>query len=133
MFKSDAQACEAIRKLLDESGLPPLRGLWTDNGPTNAAVSLIEGGGGAMSSGELAMLRAAFDFWNGRGGLKLDTLIDVLDAKRAEAVCTLALALIRGSHAVDQWIASKGGKRWRSRMARTHETQVNPIEPEEKA
>jgi hypothetical protein len=108
MFKSDAQACQAIKKLLDESGLPALRGLWTDAGPTDAAVSLIDRGGGPMSSGEVAMLRAAFDFWNGRGGLKLDTIIDVLDVSRAEAVCSLALALKRGSHAVDEWIAGSG-------------------------
>jgi hypothetical protein len=105
MFESDAQACRAIRKLLIDSGLATLRGLWTDEGPTTAALSLMERGGGPLSSGEIAMLRAAFDFWNGSGGLKLDTVIDVLDEERAEAVCALALALKRGSDAVEKWIS----------------------------
>lgn len=104
-FRDDAQACRAIAALLEASELPPLRGLWTPTGPTSEAVELVEAGGGAMSSGEAVMLRAAFDFWNGQGGATLDALLHTLDPRRAGLVCGLVLAVHEGGEAVERWIA----------------------------
>lgn len=108
-FRHDAQACRAILALFEASELPRLRGLWGPSGPTSEAVELVKGG--ALSSGELAMLRAAFDFWNGQGGATLDALLHTLDLPRARLVCGLVLAVHEGGEAVERWIAEHGSGR----------------------
>lgn len=104
MFRDERQACAAIRSLLER--LPALQQLWTDDGPAERAVELLENGGGPLSHGEAIMLRVAFDLWNGHGGATLADTLVVLDRENAEAVLTLVLAVQRGG--VDAWLACRG-------------------------
>lgn len=108
MFASDSQACRAIVALLEASALPPLRGLWTDAGPTERACKLLERGGRGMSRGEALLLRVAFDFWNGRGEAKFADVINVLDPRRLELVGSLMAAMNAGSGAVEKWLFEVG-------------------------
>lgn len=108
MFRDDMQANRAIRALFEAAGLPPLRGLWTADGPTARACELVEAGGGPLSHGEAVMLRVAFDAWNGEGKATVSELLHVLDSRRARLVCGLVLAAHEGGEAVERWIIEAG-------------------------
>lgn len=106
MWKSDAQACEAITELLRSVRLERL---WTPTGPTQEAVDWIDADGGPLSSGEMLMLRVAFDFWNGQGHADFGRMLHVFDDTRFQRVCELATALAQGE--VDQWLRARAAIR----------------------
>lgn len=92
-FRSDEEACVAIRAFLATVGHGRLSNLWTAEGPTEQAVEYVEKGS-PLSHGEAVLLRVAFDFWNGAGKATLDDLLNVLDDKNLRAVLDL-VALYR--------------------------------------
>lgn len=101
MFRDDRQICSAMRVLLGSVGLERL---WTDAGPTDEALELLEARGGPLSHGEQLMLLVAFDFWNGHGEAELGDLLAVFDAERIELVASLMIASAKGASAVDRWL-----------------------------
>lgn len=107
-FRDDRQACVAIKTMLDATNLPAIRGLWTTMAPTKRAFELLDSG--ELSSGELTLLRVAFDLWNGEGGAKVADLVHGLDSRRLHLVTSLMIAMSAGADQVDAWIArTKGG------------------------
>ncbi len=90
MWQSDEQACKTIRAMLKSARLDRM---WTDEGPTEEAVDLLEARGGPLSHGEAVMLRAAFALWNGKGDLTLDELLTTLDPENMRAVLRAVLVL----------------------------------------
>jgi hypothetical protein len=101
MFRDDRQMHRALTVLCERAHL---RGYWTAEGPTDAALGALERG--ELSSGELLILRAAFDLFNGTGGAPLGRLVNVLDGASAEALFGLTLAFCHSdSSKVDAWIA----------------------------
>ena len=102
MFRNDAQKCLAIRALLG----PHLDYLWTTEGPTPTAITLLERRGGPMSHGEQLMLFCAFDIWNGDGKALLGSLIAVLDGDNLRRLGTLLVAMsgLYADRAIDRWI-----------------------------
>lgn len=105
MFRDEAQTHAAIRTLLDT--LPGLGRLWTDTGPTDEAVRLVETRGGALSSGEALLVFVAFDLWNGQGGAQLGRVFHILSAEPLAALGLLLAAVTRGPDAIDAWIAAQ--------------------------
>ena len=102
MFRNDRQICEAVRVLLRSIRLEHL---WTDFGPTDEALKLLEDRGSPLSHGEAVMVLTAFDFWNGDGKVEFRELLTVLDRERLALVASLMLASSEGSDAVDRWMA----------------------------
>lgn len=72
--------------------------------PTDEAWDAIENGA-PMSSGELLMLRAAIDVWNGAGGLVLGRALDTLDSRYLGLLGSFLVAYARGPHAIGAWVA----------------------------
>jgi hypothetical protein len=101
MFSSHRQKCEAIKILLTTVRLERL---WTLGGPKREAFKYRDCDGRPLSSGERVMVLAAFDLWNGSGGLKFHEVPLTLDAAKAHKLLTLLLAISTGGDAVDQWI-----------------------------
>lgn len=105
MWRNDAQACRAIRVLLGTLFDQKRVNLWwRDDGPTKTAVKLYERKGGSLSHGESILFMAAFDLWNGEGGVRLSDVLHVLDTRRTEALCSLIVAHHRGSLAIEGWL-----------------------------
>ena len=105
MFRDTRQQTRALRALL---ATVRLENLWTFEGPTAEAMELLRDNGGHLSSGETIVLKAAFDFWNGKGGCELNRMLHILDHDLMEAILSLALAVsdITDSFgAVDRWLA----------------------------
>jgi hypothetical protein len=90
MWKSDAQACEVIRRMLTATHMDDL---WGDDGPTKQACKLMEAGGGPLSHGQEIMLRVAFDLWNGGGKAEVQDLIGVLDSGNLRSVLDAILVV----------------------------------------
>jgi hypothetical protein len=103
-FTDDRQLAACCRALC---GRARLAYYWTLEGPTDAAIA-IRDGRDPLSHGESILVRAAWAFWNGEGGLKFAEIIEALDADHAEAVCLLVVAMKRGGRAVDAWIERFG-------------------------
>jgi hypothetical protein len=101
MFHDDHQLARACRALLQTVGL---QRLWTEHGPSDSAMELLEADGGPLSSGERVMLLAAFAFWNGSGGLTFVDVIERLDRERGEALGSLLMASYEGPTAIDEWV-----------------------------
>jgi hypothetical protein len=101
MFDNETQRSRACRALL---ALVRLERFWDEYGPTSDAVRQLETGLGGMSPGEAAMVRAAFDVWNGEGKCSLSSVLYTLDPRCCEAVCSLAIALHAGK--VDAWLTA---------------------------
>ena len=101
MFRNDKQTCAAIRALL-----APIRlaHLWSECGPTDEALKVLEQRGGALSRGEALMVFAAFDFWNGHGKTQLGDLLAVLDTAHMERLASLLIAVSNGAADVDRWL-----------------------------
>lgn len=57
-----------------------------------------------LSRGEVLMLIAAFDFWNGGGHVHVHELIEHLEPRLLNAIGELLSAVVQGD-AVDRWIA----------------------------
>lgn len=112
MWRDDSQASEAIWTLLQRAQLPALQQIWGHyTGPSNQAWELYDAKGGPLSSGEKAMLFAAFAFWNGSEGLDFSTLVHgPLDSKRARLLCELAIAVQEGGGAIERWIEAEAGR-----------------------
>lgn len=108
MFRDDTQAHAAIRTLLDT--IPKLGRFWTDTGPTDEAVRLVEARGGALSSGEALLVFVAFDLYNGRGGAQLSRVIHTLGNEPLSALGSLLVSLTHGPEAIDTWIATQRGR-----------------------
>jgi len=108
MFASDRQLSQAIIALL--STAPALTSSWTPNGPTDEALELYETGGGLLSSGERALLLAAFALWNkDNQKLSFAGLWNALSGRPLQALLTLLLAADAGGEDVEQWLA-----KWRT-------------------
>jgi hypothetical protein len=107
LFTSQLQTASACRILLAFAGMDAL---WSDAGPTELAVRLLESGGGSLSLSEFTMLRAAFEIWNRLGHLTLGTILDGLTREQIEALTSLLVARARGTEAIDVWIAANGGR-----------------------
>ena len=93
MFRNDAQVNAVCRVLLEQLYA---KGLWTDEGPTETAVSYLEQDGGPLSSGERVLLLCAFAIWNGNEKLPFADLFN-LDDDRLGALARFLVAYPRGS------------------------------------
>ena len=105
MFRDDEQTGRACRALL---AMVRLEKLWANHRPTPAALELLAGDGGTLSSSERIVLLAAFAFWNGEGSLRLAEIVMHLDVEPSEAICALVVAVKQGSDAVDEWLEEYG-------------------------
>jgi hypothetical protein len=108
LFRDDAQACAAIGVLLGAAGLERL---WTCTGPTPDADLLTVGEGVALSAGEWLLLRAAYDLWNGKGGLAFAEVARGLSGEPARMLFTLTTAVSTSPTAVDHWLSEHGAER----------------------
>lgn len=103
MWRSEQARNEAILKML--STTPGVLRVWSNRGPSDEAVRLLDADGGYLSSGERLLLKAAFDLWNGRGHCRVDELLDALDEKRLRAVAEALMA--RDAPMADAMIAER--------------------------
>jgi hypothetical protein len=105
-FRDDRQRARVCRALLGTLGLERF---WTLDGPIKDQSKSVAGTVNAMvsglSNGEHALVRAAWDFWNGEGKMSLNAILNTLDAERTQALCTLLVAANQSTDAVDAWIA----------------------------
>lgn len=106
MFRDHRQICDAVRVLLRSLRLEHV---WTDSGPTQQALKLLEDRGGPLSHGEALMVLAALDFWNGHGKAELGELLAVMDGERMKLVASVMIACSQGPSFVDEWIAAPSG------------------------
>jgi hypothetical protein len=83
--------------------------MWMASGPTPQALAFVRAGGGPLAGGERILLLAAFELWNGRGGISLAEVVEQLELKPAERLCSLVLAIKRGAKAIDDWISTAAG------------------------
>lgn len=102
MFRSEAQRARACRALCQKARLP---WMWTETGPSEQAIEIMEANGGPLSSGERVVLLAAFAFWNGHAGVSFADVIERLDSPNLRAIASLMLALDGGGAEIDQWLA----------------------------
>ena len=103
MFRSEAQRARACRALCRRARRPEM---WTDAGPTEVAIEIMEANGGPLSSGERIVILAAWAFWNGCGGVSFADVIERLDGPNLRAIAGLMQALSSGGAAIDQWLAT---------------------------
>lgn len=114
MFQNDQQRARVCRAILmsarlDSWGAGNKRGeLWTDDGPTTLAISLLERDGGGMSTGERIMFMAAWSLWNGDGTCTLHDVAFRIDGNNLRCLSTLLLAINEGSQAIDDWLLDRG-------------------------
>jgi hypothetical protein len=109
-FRDTKQQSQACYLLLDSIGL---RRFWNKGGgPTGEAAELLgdikDGNPCLLSSGEILILRVAFDFWNKTGKAEIGDLYDILDEKSCALVVELIFARSRDHKAVDTWLAKWG-------------------------
>lgn len=102
MFRSEAQRARACGALCARARLP---WMWTDAGPTEQAIEIMEANGGPLSSGERVVILAAWAFWNGHAGVTFADVIERLDGPNLRAIAGLMAALASGGAAIDQWLA----------------------------
>ena len=108
MFRDDAQRLRVARALLERVDLAHY---FNEYGPTDFALSQLATA--PLSSGELTLLRAAFDVWNGHGQLVFGRLM-ALDAPSLRAIGSLLVALGTSSDAIDAWLATEEARAKRS-------------------
>jgi hypothetical protein len=82
---------------------------WTVDGPTNAALRVLEGTA-RRSRGECLMVLVAWGVWNGRGtDASVGDLLTVLDGENLRCVGSLLVALGSGSPSeLNGWLAHYG-------------------------
>jgi len=106
MFASElqrARVCRAIARLR-AYGRPDL---WTEDGPTERAVELLEQNGGTLSRGERVLLLLAWEMWDGSRSaarVSVGELVD-LDDECLGIVGALFSAMAQRS--VDQWLEDR--------------------------
>ena len=105
MFRNDAQVSAVCAALCDP--LPALHGLWGPGGCSIAPTGL-----GAAFSGERVVWELSWALWNGyRASRKPCGLADLMrldnDNWRRIGTLFVALADIRGSVAVDEWLEAQ--------------------------
>ena|ERR1035438_7659609 len=103
LFKDDperARICSALLSLINRGSL------WTESGPTAAAMELHKRHGGSVSHGESVMLGVAWAVWTGENDwpLTFNEVLYTLDAKSLKAVGYLIVALATGHAAIDKWL-----------------------------
>jgi hypothetical protein len=103
VFRSEAQRARACRALCARARMP---WMWTDAGPTEQAIEIVEKNGGPLSSGERIMVLTAWAFWNGDGGATVADVVERLDGPNLRAIGGLMIALGGGGAAVDQWLVA---------------------------
>jgi hypothetical protein len=103
-FRDEFQASRALRALLQSS--PGTADMWMATGPTTQALAFVRAGGGPLAGGERILLLAAFALWNGQGGIALAEVVEKLDLRPAERLCSLVVAIKRGAQAIDDWIGA---------------------------
>ncbi len=101
MFRSEAQLARVCRALCERVRLD---GMWTDAGPTETAIALMEANGGPLSSGERIVLLAAWAVWNGHDGARFADVIYRLDGRNLVALGTLLVAVASSGAAIDTWL-----------------------------
>jgi hypothetical protein len=101
MFANECQqarVCEALCRAVR------LRGMWTDEGPSEVAVSLLKRNGGPLSAGERIMLLTAWNIWNGRGEVNLGDAVHRLDNDNLRALGSLMIAIATEPGGVNEWL-----------------------------
>jgi hypothetical protein len=83
--------------------------MWMASGPTPQALAFVRAGGGSLAGDERILLLAAFALWNGQGGIPLVEVVEQLDRRPAERLCSLVVAIKRGAKAIDEWIGAAAG------------------------
>jgi len=78
--------------------------MWTDGGPTETAIALMEANGGPLSSGERIVLLAAWAVWNGHDGARFADVVYRLDGRNLVALGTLLIAVASSGAAIDTWL-----------------------------
>jgi hypothetical protein len=106
-FRDETHACSAIRALLGSVGL---EGLWTLSGPTREADLLRNEKGAALPTPQRILLLAAFDLWNGQGGVAFVEVAQGLPSRPARTLLTLTAAASLSPTAVDRWLSDCGGE-----------------------
>ena len=101
MFRSEAQLASVCRALCERVRLD---GMWTDGGPTETAIALMEANGGPLSSGERIVLLAAWAVWNGHDGARFADVVYRLDGRNLVALGTLLIAVASSGAAIDTWL-----------------------------
>jgi hypothetical protein len=107
MFRDEFQASRALRALLQTT--PGTAGIWMAKGPTPQALQYMRADGGPLARGERTLLLAAFALWHGQGGIPLAEVVENLELKPAERLCSLVVAIKRGAQAIDDWIVTSAG------------------------
>lgn len=126
VFRNQFQRNACCLALLAPLGEKRVR-YWDAGGPTMGARAAVVGRAEyefGLSRGELVMIRIALDVWAGTGDAPLLDVMEVLDARNTQLVCTLILAANDGSLAIDAWIALNEIK---DGVKKARGTNVHPI------
>ena len=102
MFRSDAQLARVCRAFC---GRARLGRLWTEDGPTDEAMAVLENDGGALSSGERIVVLIAWSLWNGQGRVTVADVLHRLDSTSLVMLGKLLLAVAAGGSTIDAWLA----------------------------
>jgi hypothetical protein len=108
VFRSDAQLARVCRAFCARARLGRL---WTEAGPTDEAMALLQNDGGALSSGERMVILVAWSLWNGQGHVMVADAIHRLDGMSLAMLGKLMVAGARGSDAVEAWLAEQENRR----------------------
>ncbi|MFQ5466653.1 MAG: hypothetical protein ACE5DS_00815 [Kiloniellaceae bacterium] len=106
MFRDTAQQAATCRALLALAGLPAVE-LWTDQGPTDAALRLFVEGGDALYPGGRVLLGLAISLHTEGGGEPLGDAFEHLTPEHLVALSGLLAALAEGHDAVDAWLHNR--------------------------
>jgi hypothetical protein len=102
VFRSDAQLARVCRAFCARARLGRL---WTEAGPTDEAMALLQSDGGPLSSGERMVILIAWSLWNGQGHVTVADALHRLDGMSLAMLGKLMVAGARGSEAIDAWLA----------------------------
>jgi hypothetical protein len=115
MFENEKQRARVCRAILISARLDgwkeygkPGGELWTDEGPTELAIDLLDRDGGPLSTGERIMFLIAWSLWNGDGKLRFDDVAYRIDGNNLRCIGTLLLAINEGGAAIEDWLLDRG-------------------------